>query len=260
MPFSDPITAGDILIRDAIRSPNYVAGSAGWSINKDGTAEFASMTMRGIFRTSTGRVHIADQVINIFDPSDSTVAAIGMQPSKFWTGDSILGGVIWGYERVRFAVSPGAPGQVLANTPVRLENGPNRVYDSRHLSVLDQGAAVNPALTTSFQNIITLNFNTINPNAELHIVGALDFNTTVAGVAELLGQLSVDGVADVNRLILDDARNVHHGVSTQTWRKTVAAAGAHSLTLDARKTAAVGTVTAGGGHSALVATLLDGHP
>jgi hypothetical protein len=37
------------LIRKAIRSPNYVTGVSGWSINKDGSAEFADLTIRGTY-------------------------------------------------------------------------------------------------------------------------------------------------------------------------------------------------------------------
>lgn len=47
MPFSNPILAGTALVRTAIKSPNYVPGAAGWSINRDGTAEFSSATIRG---------------------------------------------------------------------------------------------------------------------------------------------------------------------------------------------------------------------
>jgi hypothetical protein len=35
------------LIRTALRSVNYVPGVSGWTINKDGTAEFNSVTIRG---------------------------------------------------------------------------------------------------------------------------------------------------------------------------------------------------------------------
>lgn len=45
MGFSDPITAGDVLIREAIQSPNYSPGSTGWTINRDGTAEFTGLTI-----------------------------------------------------------------------------------------------------------------------------------------------------------------------------------------------------------------------
>lgn len=47
MAFSNPIVGGTTLIREAIHSPNYVAGVSGWTINKDGTAEFADATIRG---------------------------------------------------------------------------------------------------------------------------------------------------------------------------------------------------------------------
>jgi hypothetical protein len=48
--FTNPILGGlGTLIRAAIRSPNYVAGLAGWSINKDGSAEFNNLVSRGDF-------------------------------------------------------------------------------------------------------------------------------------------------------------------------------------------------------------------
>src|SRR5215471_14188279 len=52
MPFADPIVGGvDKLIRKAIQSPNFIAGVQGWSINRDGTAEFNELT---IIASSTG--------------------------------------------------------------------------------------------------------------------------------------------------------------------------------------------------------------
>lgn len=48
MGFTNPITGQNgALIRSSIHSPNYVAGSTGWTINKDGTVEFNSGTFRG---------------------------------------------------------------------------------------------------------------------------------------------------------------------------------------------------------------------
>ena len=45
----DPVVGSTILRRPAIQSPNYVAGSAGWTINVDGSAEFNNLTIRGTF-------------------------------------------------------------------------------------------------------------------------------------------------------------------------------------------------------------------
>lgn len=48
MPFTNPITGGQgALVRPSIHSPNYVAGSMGWTINADGSAEFASLVITG---------------------------------------------------------------------------------------------------------------------------------------------------------------------------------------------------------------------
>lgn len=48
MGFANSIIGGAAaLIRAAIKSPNYVAGVSGWSINKDGTAEFQNITAHG---------------------------------------------------------------------------------------------------------------------------------------------------------------------------------------------------------------------
>lgn len=48
MAFSNPITGGQgALVRPAIKSPNYVTGVSGWSINKNGSAEFNNIVIRG---------------------------------------------------------------------------------------------------------------------------------------------------------------------------------------------------------------------
>lgn len=44
----NPVVGGTVLERQSIRSPNFVTGSAGWSINQDGSAEFNNGTFRGI--------------------------------------------------------------------------------------------------------------------------------------------------------------------------------------------------------------------
>lgn len=46
--WSDPIAASDgSLVFPAIKSPNYVAGSTGWTVNRDGSSEFNNVTVRG---------------------------------------------------------------------------------------------------------------------------------------------------------------------------------------------------------------------
>lgn len=48
MAFSNPIIGGNgNLVREQIKSPDYVAGVSGWIIRKDGTAEFNDIIVRG---------------------------------------------------------------------------------------------------------------------------------------------------------------------------------------------------------------------
>lgn len=47
MAFRNPAIAGQYLVRPALQSPNYVAGSSGWTVNRDGSAEFNSAVIRG---------------------------------------------------------------------------------------------------------------------------------------------------------------------------------------------------------------------
>lgn len=49
MTFRNPIlgAGGSTLLRPAIQSPNYVTGSTGWTIKRDGSAEFNNVVIRG---------------------------------------------------------------------------------------------------------------------------------------------------------------------------------------------------------------------
>lgn len=54
--FVDPVANGSTLVRQAIRSPNYVAGVSGWAINRDGSVDFNNGTFRGTLNVGTGSV------------------------------------------------------------------------------------------------------------------------------------------------------------------------------------------------------------
>jgi hypothetical protein len=48
--FANPIIGGGgSLVYPSIHSPNYAAGTSGWTIKKDGSAEFNNLTIRGTF-------------------------------------------------------------------------------------------------------------------------------------------------------------------------------------------------------------------
>ena len=77
MVFTNSILAGDTLVRDSIQSEGYVAGSNGWSINRDETAEFNDVTSRGeviVGDTATKYISITNDpqpIIKLGTPSNS---------------------------------------------------------------------------------------------------------------------------------------------------------------------------------------------
>lgn len=97
MPFNDIVVANTTLIRDAIHSQVYTPGIAGWSINKDGTAEFANTTIRGTFiagdvtidstgfhyHTATFDVLIANDEIKLKDLVQNVTMLAGANSAGF---------------------------------------------------------------------------------------------------------------------------------------------------------------------------------
>lgn len=47
MTFRNSVVGGTTLVRPAIKSPNFVTGVSGWSIDRSGSAEFNNVTIRG---------------------------------------------------------------------------------------------------------------------------------------------------------------------------------------------------------------------
>lgn len=60
MTFNNPVVGGENgeLIRRSIQSPDYVTGVSGWTINRDGSAEFNNVTIR--FELGTGSILVGD--------------------------------------------------------------------------------------------------------------------------------------------------------------------------------------------------------
>ncbi|HZR54575.1 MAG TPA: hypothetical protein VFB06_34380 [Streptosporangiaceae bacterium] len=68
-PDDDQLVGGTVLRRPAIRSPNFVSGVSGWSINIDGSAEFANATIRGSLIIG-GQAPAAREVIGGTPPAE----------------------------------------------------------------------------------------------------------------------------------------------------------------------------------------------
>lgn len=80
MGFANSIIGGAAaLIRAAIKSPNYVPSSAGWTINKDGSSEFNNIIARGTVVTgnpAAGHVIIDNDGIHVYDSTNTLVAEL----------------------------------------------------------------------------------------------------------------------------------------------------------------------------------------
>lgn len=293
MAFRDPIVAGLNLIREAIRSPNYVPNVSGWTVNKDGSSEFGNTVIRGSLRAGTAVDYITVDSTGIKLFSGNILVA-------HW--DLIPGGVannpIWVYNLrveslLQFVSAIDNPANVRAGifhngrgltfqienflaapdpgemkfedegtgNPLTLLNGPNdRVVDSRHIYVLDFPSSGTLTKTGADQAFATIpgcfaTFTTVNPNARVQVSATMDYEQTVAGSVLGVGQIVVDGVADPGMILAPNALATR-GSYSRSWAKTLAA-GIHTIDFQARKTGGAGTALFRNPHSTLQLTIFD---
>lgn len=116
MGFSNTNAGGLILVRPALRSPNYVAGSAGWTINADGTAEFANATVRG------------DLLVPGTDSSYVWITTAGGVP--FILLQPQANGNVWQAGEIASTALPGSPPTLQIQTPTNttLPNGIAQIF------------------------------------------------------------------------------------------------------------------------------------
>jgi hypothetical protein len=76
--WSDPVAANDgALVFPALKSPNFVSGSAGWQIGRDGSAEFNNVVVRGFFEA------VSSSGANVIITADASGAQVSWQPPDF---------------------------------------------------------------------------------------------------------------------------------------------------------------------------------
>lgn len=164
--FSNPVAnAAGTLIRNVLKSANYVAGSLGWQVSKDGNAEFNS----GIFRgpITTGTPGGAQVVINASPVPAELVAAYNAAHNLTVLAPERLIGVILRYDNggvkytyealaidssVTPVVSPvtGAYDGVTVTEYTRFTNfgsGAYRTFFEANIIQAQTGSVTNPALT-----------------------------------------------------------------------------------------------------------------
>lgn len=87
--FDNPLTAGTVLIRDAIQSQNFSPGSAGWRVKSDGEAEFSDLTIRSSDGTDS-TVTVTNGQISIEDGAGVEVIQIDADGYRFYDNSGNL--------------------------------------------------------------------------------------------------------------------------------------------------------------------------
>ena len=93
--FANPIIGGSGgLAYPSIHSPNYAAGSAGWTINKDGSAELNNVTVRGTLASTNWVSTAAGEFFYSGAPAlGNLVASIAPAPGTDPYGNAYLEGI-----------------------------------------------------------------------------------------------------------------------------------------------------------------------
>lgn len=217
--FKSNVVAGTVLMRSAIQSPNYVAGTSGWTINQDGSVEFNNGTIRGTLIVGT-------TTITTVGVSGITVAG----PNQTMTINDSTG----------FSVARTSPDGRLARLDISNTTGDASLarISLKPISPSDLGFTVNSGFLQAFvSNTGTeqVTLQMISPtfsgkaNAALQVVGQSSGSGTDDSVIFLQAQttqvtvnLGVSGNATVTGTIRVGPNNQEIGQGV--------IAGAHSLT------------------------------
>jgi hypothetical protein len=143
--------------------------------------------------------------------------------------------------------------------PAGFAVGGSKVPDARHFQMLEANGNSSPSITTAFVDVpgVTVTFTTLNPNAIAMVTAVFDHQCTVVAAGALgLGQLVVDGASPAKQLI-GSAAVVNRENISQTWTVTLAAAGSHTIKMQARKTNGATTVILNAVHTGIDITVID---
>lgn len=200
-----------------VKSNNYAAGSAGWQIKADGTAEFESVTARGAITALTGSIGgwtIASGLLS----AGSGASAVGMAPGTY-----------------PFYAGSGTP----ASAPFRV-TAAGVLYAT--------GATIRGTLNASDLVAGNLNFNSITRTALAIIEAEIHPGAVTPGVMNINTYLNFNGNNQYNvsgirngtgtsSKWIDLLNNAWYGYSTSSYLalgQDVALRGARDATLDAQ--------------------------
>lgn len=212
--FTDSVVGNDDkLVRNAIRSTNYVAGSAGWKISKDGTAEFSDVTVRGDVVASSfatgvapaARVVIQSTTLGTILIYAANAGFYSLRMRAFLNGGTQYVGAI---ETENIHPSEGRPRLTLWNDSsggthtqalLDIETGPEVLLSGDGVVQIDNGAGAVLLFQSSDVASLVGSAVTVQANsgaATLAASGAASVNGASVGVTASSGDVTVTASGD----------------------------------------------------------------
>lgn len=257
MGFANPIVGAINLIRQAIQSPNYVAGVSGWHIDKSGSAEFNSLISRGSFQAGgngTPEVDINSNGIFVFYANGNLLAEISGSSGNLDLSDSAGVGYLSirpdgnGLRSDRFSNfannDPIVFADVVTDGPVQLLNGAQPIYYAKvGLPDLVQGTTnAGPTSGTTPLTIMSSSSITLDGSTKVRVrFQCSRIDTSVANDVFSFAVLD-NGVSQLSFRYL--ARAAADTGFTFEWISNPApSAGAHTFSVNVTRTSGTGTLT-----------------
>jgi hypothetical protein len=164
--FTNPVFGGNTLIRPAIRSPNYVAGVSGWSINRDGSAELNNLTIRGVFNGTNYTINNMGLFMYSGAPVlGNLIASITELPGTDPYGNAYLSGIV-SYSGATFSslvdsnLLVGVVSQAIDAGLVGLTGGgamflssPTHLADGATMALVNGSVAVTPTSSAGYPHL-----------------------------------------------------------------------------------------------------------
>jgi len=204
MTFQNPIVGGNKLIRDAIQSSDYEPGVSGWSIERNGNAEFRNVTVQGEIVLTPGQVsgtELADGAVSGPKVADDAITSTKISAGAVTTG-KVAAGVITGTELADGSVSS-----------VKLDSA---IQSTNYVPGTD-GWRIEMDGTAEFNNV------TVRGTIESSVVSAGEVQSSnyVAGSAGW--RLAANGTAEFNGNLVTSLVDgkVHVGSLVDTTNSTV---------------------------------------